>query len=384
MKRLIFMLVVVLLSLTVMGLQKGESTACDEKLYPITDLAGNDAGWAFGCIDSTHARSCVKATGEVEHDTFPIPENHVLRQRCATSSGSSTSIGLRVVCQNGQRCQEIDEVWQLLGSFLTLRNEIVGKVYSPAEATWKEKAFVYPLLPGIATNFKSYNFGQRQFVETQYLPLVVEEAARQGIDPCYPLVTVLFESAGNANAIGNDANVVGCDVIGRRTLLLKRSEACKQTYLTSEALRDACLENAVYAENGFLVPSSSENACMEDFVDTTQFKLDTPAKEAFCSNTFDHEYLFGIGLGQITIMPKTSSTTGSYIMIGGQSYSHCDLFDPVKNIRATVTRLKEKGAAQATSESAIKTVLGSYVGAGQNKHGELRYDYFLACKNQQT
>ena len=45
---------------------------CDKSFYPIDYLTGDNAPWAFGCIDATHARSCTKATGVEAMPSFEI------------------------------------------------------------------------------------------------------------------------------------------------------------------------------------------------------------------------------------------------------------------------------------------------------------------------
>jgi hypothetical protein len=73
----------------------GESVSsgtCSAAQYPITDLTNGDEAWAFGCIDATHARSCIKATGQVEKISFVIPAGSELATRCASASTTSAAI----------------------------------------------------------------------------------------------------------------------------------------------------------------------------------------------------------------------------------------------------------------------------------------------------
>ena len=68
------------------------SGTCNAAEYPITDLTNGDEAWAFGCIDATRAKSCIKATGQVEKASFVIPAGSELASRCASASTTSAAI----------------------------------------------------------------------------------------------------------------------------------------------------------------------------------------------------------------------------------------------------------------------------------------------------
>jgi len=57
---------------TITGTGTSAGNLCDKSQYPIDYLTGGNANWAFGCIDANTAKSCVKATGQVEKSSFPV------------------------------------------------------------------------------------------------------------------------------------------------------------------------------------------------------------------------------------------------------------------------------------------------------------------------
>ncbi len=214
--------------------------------------------------------------------------------------------------------------------------------------------------------------------DTEYLQEVIAESVRQGIDPCYGIVTILHESLGNPQAVGNDANVVGCVVQARRILLMHESPNCKAIYLDEAALRKGCLENKVTGESlRWDKPRTQVNACLDDFLDAKRYNSPKPSKEEFCSQSGNFKlYLrYGVGLGQLT--PETGA---SGITIGDTKYSYCDLFDPLQNIKALVAQLKLKGASTASSAEEIQHVFGKYIGIATLSQGVDRYQDYLICK----
>ena len=82
-------------------------------------------------------------------------------------------------------------------------------------------------------------------------------------------------------------------------------------------------------------------------------------------------------MGQIT--PPVDSSS---IKIGGNVYTHCDLFDPIRNIDATLDLLKIKGASMDVSQNNLEKVFHGYVGAGGFELSR-RLKTFSTCKNNE-
>lgn len=85
------MLIVLALAGVVWAIGAGGGTAatnnlCDKNDYPIDYLSGNDAAYAYGCIDATHAATCEKSTGKVANSGFEINPNHALFSICEMES----------------------------------------------------------------------------------------------------------------------------------------------------------------------------------------------------------------------------------------------------------------------------------------------------------
>src|SRR3989338_8962230 len=216
---------------------------------------------------------------------------------------------------------------------------------------------------------------------TQHLSTIIEESQKQSLDPCFALVTVLHESRGDANAVGNDANVPGCNVIARRKLLMEESSNCQDQYNSESALRQDCLDNKDNSYANYPRPLENVNDCLDDFLNVGKYKLNIPSNPSerqnfFCNNEADLNYRYGIGLGQIT-PPEDLG----YYTIGSKPYSHCDLFDPQTNAEATVALLKEKGATTATAKDPITLVFSKYVGGTNNPEGPRRFAHYFQCKS---
>ena len=217
---------------------------------------------------------------------------------------------------------------------------------------------------------------------TKYIDMVISESVKQGIDPCYGVITMLHESLGDPNAVGNDANVVGCDVHARRILLMQESAHCKSIYPDSNPafnifLEDCLRNKRVPKEGNWELPQKGINACLDDLLDLKVYNSPKHTPEEFCSKSGNFKpYLrYGIGLGQAT--PDANSYE---FFVGGKSYTYCELFDPAKNIEALVARLIEKGASTASSPQEIQYVFGGYIGKKTLPQGVKRYQDFLICK----
>ncbi len=310
----------------------------------------------------------------------------------ATSSATSRVVPVTPIsqpsgnypCTSAQRCQEIDVVWTGLtgqawaGIGMYVNPSYFNQIWNPNLAKWDY--FVDSITRVSSTGstsgkFSDYDFGDIKFSNTAHLPALIEEAKRQGMNPCFPLVTVLFESKGDPDAIGNDANVIGCEVIARRLLLMSQSSNCRSQYTNQQALRTDCMKDSTIGPNGFHIPSQ-KNGCLIDFLNLQEYNLLKSTKNDFCGNNFAKDSLWGIGLGQITLPENQDS-----IVVDNAHYNHCDLFDPAKNINATVGRLKEKGALTANNEASIKIVFNDYVGGGEQE--QKRYEYFQRCMDKQ-
>ena len=220
--------------------------------------------------------------------------------------------------------------------------------------------------------------------DTKYIDEIIAESNKQGIDPCYGVITVLHESKGEANAVGNDAGAVGCLVQARRILLMQESDNCKSIYADQAALKEDCLKNKLVPRPNTAKwdrPQVHVNSCLDDFVNLKKYNSPKPTQEDFCNKNGDFKpYLrYGIGLGQLT--PEADEYE---ITIKDKTYTYCDLFDPLKNIEALVTQLKVKGASTASSPEEIQHVFGKYIGVATLSQGVDRYYDFLICKEVMT
>ncbi|MEK6969804.1 MAG: DUF2272 domain-containing protein [Nanoarchaeota archaeon] len=218
-------------------------------------------------------------------------------------------------------------------------------------------------------------FAGLNYKDQTHLLAVVQAAKQQGINPCYALTVVYEESKGVADAVGTDANVPGCDIPARRNLLMKQSTNCQRIYQTADALKTECMQNRDLTFTRYNRPKSGVNACLDDLLNTQQYKLSALTKTDFCNGNFDNSFTYGIGLGQFT--PAAGS---SVFTLGSTSYSHCDLFDPQKSIQAIVTHLKNKGAESAGSDDQILSVFAGYGGVSKTYPGlQTRLNSFKTC-----
>ncbi len=219
-----------------------------------------------------------------------------------------------------------------------------------------------------------------RFDDTTHVQKIMEAADLFNMDFCFPLVVVSHESGGKSDTIGSDANVPGCKIKSRRLLLMRDSEACKNEYGSEdnpqEALMRDCLNNEDTSYDRYERPKKNVNACLDDFLDTTTYKITKPTRQDFCSGNFDPTFTYGIGLGQIT--PSAGSSS---IDIYGKTYTHCELFDPNANIVAMLGLLKEKRAGKGQTQAEIQEVYQRYVGS--LTPGALRrVNDHLACVEQ--
>ena len=304
----------------------------------------------------------------------------------ATSGrASTTSSPAQETCPNSQRCKEIDDVWNRISAFVSQLRK--GKVWDTVKG-WTPFEMAYPPVgvavtsppadtPKVVTSGPG-TFAGLSFADTTYLPALVEEAKNQGVDPCYALATVKYESGGQALIVGNDVNAVLCSTISRRKFLLEKSPNCNSIYGGYSPAASGKLFSDCQQDRNL-------NSCITDFFDIKNYRLDVPtqgqaAKDYFCASPikYDTGYTYGIGLGQGT--PNIGSTT---VNMGGVTYSHCDLFDPEKNIKGTVSHLKEKGAGIDQTPEKITLVFSTYVGGTANPQGPIRLASYQTCKNSQ-
>lgn len=236
-------------------------------------------------------------------------------------------------------------------------------------------------IQSISSNFcgstSSLDGSSLSYRDTTHLPAVIAESQRQGIDICFSKVVVSRESGGQSDIVGVDAEVPGCEIKSRRLLLMEKSGNCQSQYTTQEDLMNDCLDHKDPNFDRYDRPLSGINDCLDNFLNTQQFSLTKPTKDDFCDNIFEESFSYGIGLGQITPSAGTREIT-----IGGASYTHCDLFDPHKNILALVTLLKKKGASINQDEAQIQEVYQKYAGA-LTPGVERRVADHLKCRSEQ-
>jgi hypothetical protein len=215
--------------------------------------------------------------------------------------------------------------------------------------------------------FVDYNFDSGvSFSDTSQLQKAIDKANSAGIDACYPLVAMLFESKGDVTAIGVDANVRNCNVHSRRKFIVNTlSSQCTQ-FATSgglDRLKDSC-------------NLGLNNPCVRAIKDNS-YLLTKPTQADFCANNYDPQYTYGIGLGQITPSSGARSVT-----IGGNSYNHCDLFDADKNIQAMVDLFQEKSAVAANTcsgSNCVNKIWELYVGGRDQTR---RVNAFNNCQSK--
>jgi lysophospholipase L1-like esterase len=337
-----------------------------------------------------------------------------------------------------QRQKEIDQAWQKF--YPNVDNSKRDLVWDNTLGAWDWRKFddIYFELKAISSGqTPAYSAGQQTggsyvlgaggtfagltFTDTQHLPQLVQVSQGKGLDPCMALVTVKHESNGKSWVVGNDANVDSCTVISRRKLLLDKSPSCQSEFgvydaakVNSGKLRTFCVseygsrkgsndgkyqecreyKDAKWSKKKKGAELAALKAkcmaklspCLRDFFDLSSYNLNVPrsspeaAKAYFC-NPFDAGYTYGIGLGQITPGVGQKSVTH-----GGITYDHCSLFDPQKNIQATVAELlgklagvKSKGL-DPNSKEGITLAFSRYVGGNSNPAGPRRYADYLICK----
>lgn len=231
-------------------------------------------------------------------------------------------------------------------------------------------------IPADSGSFGAGTFAGLTYKDRTHLSAVVQAAKQQGINPCYALTVVYEESKGVADAVGTDANVPGCDIPARRNLLMKQSPNCQQTYQTADALKTECMQNRDPTFTRYNRPNSGVNACLDDLLNTQQYRLSALTKSDFCNGNFDNSFTYGIGLGQFTPAAGSSAFT-----LGSTSYTHCDLFDPQKSTQAIVTHLKNNGAASAGSDDQVLSVFAGYERVSKSYPGlQARLNSFRICE----
>ncbi|GEM_PF-4065476 len=251
-----------------------------------------------------------------------------------------------------------------VGDTVTLKEDTISR--SPSEGDYF--GFIScELTKQTLSDFVFSDDPNAQFKDTTHLNMIAEEASKAGVDPCYALVNVAFESQGRADVVGMDQNVASCDVPARRKYIIERSPAICSSYADAPSYvsaREAC--------------RTENNACIQAIKDKSiqEPKL---TKDDFCSPAFSGDYSYGIGLGQVT--PSIGEKT---ITRGGKIYTHCDLFDPKRNVEAMLSLIKEK-IAISRSECAgnekcvIEKTFEHYVGGGNR---DKRVAAFNICQNK--
>ncbi len=233
------MLVLALLSTSVYAIGAGEVSAssgtnkCDVTQFPIADLTGGDAPWAYGCIDATHARSCTKENGTVYNPNFVIPQGqlyHLCQQQFPTASSptatSSTSTITSTVISNPQRLQEIDVVW---AGFMGQAWSGIGRYVNPTNAnsvwetltnSWKSFTVTYP-------NYQYHSekmsvLGEPSLTEERIKVILVNavspakdsyatfyrEGVRSRIDPAFALAFFKHESNYGKAGVAEKTNSI--------------------------------------------------------------------------------------------------------------------------------------------------------------------------------
>ncbi len=221
-KWMLWLCLCMLLISFVSGLQQSGGTAattnpsnlCAKNSYPIDYLGGNDAVYAYGCIDATHATACEKSSGKITHTSFEVPSGHVLASICSAyppqsvytaTSGTSTSgttptttsptsSTTPFACLSPYQCQEIDEVWQVISgsALLGISAEKQGKYWEPQLKVWKPFVVTTAGGGGISTvssqkivevalqEYAKWDYGKLKETEQKGKQIVEEVYFKQG------------------------------------------------------------------------------------------------------------------------------------------------------------------------------------------------------------
>ncbi len=272
------------------------------------------------------------------------------------------------------RCKNVDMVWQTIQGKLGLRDEAATKVWDTTQKKWRPFVAVYSQLglPGTVVRGNLEVMGLSQFA---YADNVFAEAERQGIDACYPLTVIKYESAGNPEAKQAEVNLPVCQSGIRWNFVIQRAPVCNGK--TVSDMKALCLQNIDSQFANHNRPKKNVDPCLDAFLDVKTYGVSVPTKNEFCSNNFDGSVRYGLGLGAINILAGERSVT-----IGGERYTHCELLNADENIKATIALLKEKGASLDSTEAAVRRVFGRYAGQEDTPQVERRYQTFKLCKGQ--
>lgn len=254
------------------------------------------------------------------------------------------------------RSKEIDDVWiQIRGSIF--HQVVIGPVEQAATKIWHGGwvtfESVYPNTIG-GQSGKQFDYSMLEFDDQTHIPAIIAESQRQSIDPCYAAVVVSHESKGKADVIGGDSDVPGCRIFSRRKLVLESTKDCAGFNGDSQKLMVYCLSEVDTTFTAYERPRQGVDDCLDAILDVKAYSIRKPTKENFCAGNFNKDYTWGIGLGQITPSAGTKE-----IIIAGQKYTHCDLFDPRKNIQAIISLLKQKGAGSVSPQEVFERYAGA-------------------------
>ena len=244
------MIVFIILAL---ALVEAETNLCNPTKYPISDLTGGNAEWAFGCIDATHACSCEKSTGILKDDNFEIPFSSALLERCKTAApacgtaakgttaatanptaGTTITAPITVAspiqlsaqplapgiytsglppaqgCQFGNKCKEFDEVWKILTErgIVAVEQSKIGMIWDPPTNTWKSFAETYnpkpvatPTTPIVVPKVTGTGLTKEQ-VEWIYKYSAQEGIMTDKVDGAALILALVGgESSGNVHAV---------------------------------------------------------------------------------------------------------------------------------------------------------------------------------------
>ena len=318
-----------------------------------------------------------------------VQEENTLTGKAVGIGGNQAVVASSVqgeAIQECLRCKNVDLVWQTVQGKLGLRDDSATNVWDTVQKKWRPFVVVYlpPTRPGVmapaapVTQADLDAILQRMgFSEFGYANEVMAEAERQGVDSCYPLTVFKYESAGDPEARQAEVNLPVCQSGVRWQFVKEKNKACRDDSKTIAELKQFCSNNKDSRFPNHDRPKRGVDNCLDAFLDVKTYGVSVPTKDQFCTNAFNNNYRYALGLGQINILAGNNDVT-----IDGVKYTHCDLLDLNKNIKATVALLKQKGASLDTGEEAVRKVFGRYAGQGNTPQVEARYKTFKQCKRQ--
>jgi endonuclease/exonuclease/phosphatase family metal-dependent hydrolase len=295
--------------------------------------------------------------------------------RASTAPTQPYSPPSRLAASACLRCVEIDDVWQKVRSKIVKpTDEAFTKVWDVDTNSWQSFNVVYPSKISISEGVNLNSLGLR---DKTYAQTLVDEARKQGIHPCYPLVTAKHESGGNAKAVVAEANLAICSSTIRARYLNEINNPCKNKGVNE--IKELCA-----GKNGRIRPPADTNdECLKAFMDTNRYGVKVPQSNelvgVFCKEGFKADERFAIGLGQINVYKDQSERE-----IAGKKYSACQLLDPIFNAEATVRLLKSNGAGQNPTENEIRKTFANYGGGGTDSDSVTnRFNSFMSCLSSQ-